>query len=179
MMYFDSFYETFDEAAAREELLRLHEEARRANERVAAAEAAIAAYTSWKDTRNGGSAARSARVAADLVIESDQGPVMVEFKSNESPTSRNNILSLIDSGADDDRWTIPRVAKTLGLGPDAHHKIGVALSRLARGNKVRRSSTGIYMKLLPASVATEAGEEGEARKETLLGSWEGPRVAET
>jgi hypothetical protein len=143
------------EKAARD---RAEDALRRAEKKLQAHQQALDGYWTWRALRDGGESNNG-----DAPRET---PIATPTRPNgnaEAPTGRKAILTLIEDDPDGKEWSIPSIARTLGLGHDAHHAIGVSLSRLARGGLIERPRKGTYTKLAPYPVATGEGAEREMR----------------
>jgi hypothetical protein len=192
MSYLDTLYSNFDIAAAMDEKREAEKRAaearderdaadvkmRKAIRRANMAEAAIAGFRAWQEAQGGGATDKAAAsdTRADSAVESAilRGGSQVATGApggSKSPTGRASVNALIDNGPDDAAWTIPSMAEALGVGPEAHHAIGVSAQRLARDGKIARPRKGTYTKL-PSATVTPAAEEG--REMRLNGSQEGP-----
>jgi hypothetical protein len=132
----------------------------------------IDAYNAWRASRELDELpADQPRVGQPAVIQ----------HNGTSLTSRASILELIEGGPDEREWTIPSVAEALGLGEEAHHAIGVSLSRMTRiwngeSPKLARRRRGVYTKLPSETVPAGTGEDREVSVEDD-GSQGGPGQA--
>jgi len=156
--YLDNFYGQFDVEAVQRQIDEARDQVRGAQERLNAAEASMAAYQAWQAVRTDDSASSNGRHTAGSVP--DASPLRPVTSRDLPPTGRRALLALIDA-TPGRTWSIPSVAGTLGLSHEAHHAIGVSLSRLAREGKIARPSKGVYTKLAASADAAPRRENRE------------------
>lgn len=159
--YLDKYFAAFDEDAAQADIDQVAAEVDEKQAAFDLAEAELRHARDLLESKRAGLEAWRAWKAA--TTGTTTAPVEPAIENGDSPTSRRSLAALIGSHPGDHEWTIPSVADALGLGHDAHHAIGVSLSRMARAGEIFRRRKGVYTKLPPEPVRGDEGGNREVR----------------
>lgn len=96
----------------------------------------------------------------DATVARNQPPA--RLGTSASPTGRQSMRALLaqhDPGAE---WTIPSIARMLGLDESSHDAIGQSLARMVRDGEIFRPRRGVYTKLRPPELP--GSESGSGRQ---------------